>query len=364
MSFTVRSLDEISKTVRGAIRQYLPGTDASLRQNVLYVIGKMVALLAHEYELRLEWIWRQLFLSTASGEAMIRQHAAELGLFAKPASPASGVIEGVAAASTTYPAGVRFVSGGFTYVTVEAFTANAIGEFSVTVTAEQNGAAGNRDAGAILLIADASLWPTIDEEAVVNADGLGAGADAESAEALRRRALKVKASPPQGGALSDYENWALEVPGVAAVWAANFATGTGAIGAWILVEARENGIPIQADLDAVEAHIADKRIVRGSFAAAAPVAKPVDLTVSLTPDTVDHRAAVTAALAAFFDARLTASRVRPGLPADPFTLPRAWISEVISVTQGEASHTLTEPAVNPVFQPGELPVLGAITWAA
>ena len=53
MSLATRSLDEISRTVRGAFRQYLPGTDASLKNNVLTVIGKVVTLLAREYELRL-----------------------------------------------------------------------------------------------------------------------------------------------------------------------------------------------------------------------------------------------------------------------------------------------------------------------
>ncbi len=362
MSFTVRSLDEISKTVRGAVRQYLPGTDASLRQNVLYVIAKVQALLAHEYELRLEWIWRQLFLSTASSEAMIRQHAAEFGLYAKPPAPAAGRIEGSAQASTTYPAGVRFVSGGFTYVTTEPFTADAAGSYSVAVKAEKNGAAGNREAGAVLLIADASLWPTIEEEGAVDADGLGGGADAEAVEALRTRALKRKANPPQGGALSDYENWSLEVPGVVQAWAAVYSGGIGSVGAWCLFANRVNGIPTEADLAAINDHIADKRIVRGKFFAVAPRPVAVDITLSLYPDTVPQRQAVTDALVAMFDASQRDTRLRPGLPDDPFALPVAWISETISTTIGEERHTLTLPAGDLEFQPGELPVLGAISF--
>ena len=49
MSFVARSLDAISQGVRGAFRQYMPGTDASLKQNVTYVIAKVVTLLAREY---------------------------------------------------------------------------------------------------------------------------------------------------------------------------------------------------------------------------------------------------------------------------------------------------------------------------
>ena len=56
MPFSPRGLTTISQSVRGAFRQYLPGTDAAIRQNVNYVLGKVIALLAREYELRLEWL--------------------------------------------------------------------------------------------------------------------------------------------------------------------------------------------------------------------------------------------------------------------------------------------------------------------
>lgn len=363
MAYPIRSLDEISKSVRGALRQYLPGTDASLKQNVLTVIGKVVALLAHEYELRLEWIYRQIFLSTATSPSIIRTHAAEYGIFQKPASAASGLVVGEGAPHATYPAGVRYISGDVTYVTTESFTANAVGAFTVAVTSETAGVGTNRDAGAVLLLADAGLYPTLSEEVTVDDSGLGGGADIEDMEALRVRALKRKAAPAQGGALTDYERWALEVPGVANCWAAQFANGFGTIGTWILFEGRPNGIPTEADLAAVDAYIFDKRLVRARFFAMAPMPVPVDLEIRLVRDTAVNRTAVTERLAAFFDATARDSRLRPGLPDDPFSLPLAWISEVISTTEGETSHTLIEPTVDLQFQPGELPVLGTITWA-
>lgn len=363
MAFPIRSLDEISASVRGAMRQYLPGTDASLKQNVLRVIGKVVALLAHEYELRLQWIFRQLYLTTATSEAIIRLHAAEYRILRKPASAASGEITGTAQANATYPAGVRFISAGVTYLTSTAFTANAVGNFSASVQAETSGALTNRDASAELLLADPALYPTLPEKAIVATAGLGGGADIEAIEDLRARALKRKASPPQGGTLPDYENWALEVPGVVSAWAANFSGGFGAVGVWILFDGRLNGIPQPGDLAAVDAYIESLRLVRARYYTVAPRPKPVDHTIALSPDTAAMRAAVTDALTAFYDATRKETRLRPGLPDDPFTLPLAWLSEVISTVPGETSHILTAPAAGPVFQPGELPVLGAITWS-
>lgn len=362
MSVSARSLVEISKTVRGAFRQYLTGTDASLLQNVIYVIGKVITLLVESYEQRLVLIYKQLFLTTATWEAIIRLHCAEYGIFRKPASSASGLISGTGAPNETYPAGIRYVSGATTYVTTAPFTANAIGDFTATVRSEQTGAATNRNEDAILNLADPILHPDLSGEAAVGQGGIGGGADMEDMDSLKARGMQRKAAPPQGGALADYERWAREVPGVIAAWAANMANATGSIGVWVLFEGRVNGIPTQADAAAVDAYIVDKRIVRGQYYTLIATARPVDIRLSLSPDTLAQRAAVTDALTRFFDATRPDTRLRPGLPGNPFILPRAWVSEVISTTPGEHSHQLLGPAIDVGFQPGDLPVLGTIEF--
>lgn len=363
MGYPVRTLATISQSVRGAVRQYLPGTDASLKQNVLTVIGKVQSLLAFEYELRLQWLYNQLFLTSATSEAIVVLQAAEYGVLRKPAAAATGGIAGMAAPNIIYPSGVRFVSGAQTYVTSEPFVVDALGNYSARVRAEKPGEITNRDNGAVLTLVDPSLYPDIATTAIVDADGLGGGADIESVEDLRQRGLRRKRTPPQGGALPDYERFALDVPGVVCAWARKFANGSGTVGTWVLFKGRENGIPTPADLNAVQAHIDELRLVRVDFHAVAPRAMPVDLTIALSPDTAATRSAVTAALATFFDATSRLSRIRPSLPGDPFTLPIAWISEVISTTPGEASHTVIEPPGAVVFAPGDMPVLGTVEWA-
>lgn len=360
MPFSPRSLTTISQSVRGAFRQYLPGTDAAIRQNVNYVLGKVITLLAREYELRLEWLYKQLFLSTATDLEHIRIHTADYRIFQKPAAAATGAITGTGAAGATYSAGVRWYSGGVTYVSTAPFTANGTGAFTASVQAEQVGASTNRNAEALMTLADASLNPTLSAQALVGSAGLGGGADVEDGESLRQRGLARKAQPPQGGALPDYEQFARDVPGVVSAWAWQFTNGIGSIAVYFLFEGRTNLIPTPADVAAVQAAIDARRLIRVDDAVAiAPQPAMVDIGIAdLATDTPDLRAAIAANLAAMFRAR-----ARPGLDSDPFILPLAWISEAISTATGEERHRLVMPAGDLTFSGGAIPVLGVVVYA-
>lgn len=360
MPFSPRGLTTISQSVRGAFRQYLPGTDAAIRQNVNYVLGKVIALLAREYELRLEWLYKQLFLSTATDLEHIRIHTADYRIYQKPAAAASGAIIGAGAASTTYPAGVRWYSGGVTFVSTAPFTSDGAGAWTASVRAEQTGATTNRSADAVMTLADASLYPTLVSQALVSAAGLGGGADTEGKESLRQRGLDRKARPPQGGALPDYEQFARDVPGVLKAWAWQFTNGIGSIAVYFLFDGRPNSIPTSADVEAVQAAIDARRLIRVDDAVAiAPIASSVDITITdLSVDTAEVRAAIEGNLIELF-----AERARPGIASDPFVLPVAWISESISTATGEDRHTLTMPASDLTFTNGHIPVLGDVTYA-
>ncbi|BDA84961.1 tail protein [Aureimonas sp. SA4125] len=359
MAYQTRTLAEISTSIRGAFRQYLRGTDASIRQNVLYVIAKVLALLSREYELRFEWVYRQLFVATADDIGHIRMHAADYRIYQKAAAASVGAITGTGAAGGTYPAGIRFLSGGTSYLTSTGFVVDISGNYTASVLAEATGAVTNRDAGAVLILADPSLYPRLNDEALVAAGGLGGGADIEGIESLRARTLERKARPPQGGALPDYERFALEVPGVVAAWAYSFIGGIGTIAVYVLFAGRTNLIPTSGDVAAVQAAIDARRMIRAdgvTVIAPAPVAVPVTIS-GLAVDTPAVRAAIEAGLRATFLAR-----ARPGISADPFILSRSWISEAISTATGEERHTLVAPEADVSFTGGQIPVLGTVTY--
>ena len=57
MSFTVRTLDAISKAIRGDMRREMPGTDANVWPNNLSVFAKVFSAAIHEVDLRARYIY-------------------------------------------------------------------------------------------------------------------------------------------------------------------------------------------------------------------------------------------------------------------------------------------------------------------
>jgi uncharacterized phage protein gp47/JayE len=360
MAWQVRTLVEISQRVRGAFREWLPGTDTGLRNNFLTVVTKVMAAIGHEFELRMAWLTKQMFMRTATG-AWLEQHCSDIGIYRKQAAAAAGTIVGTGAASTTYPAGIRFVSGSTLYVSTAAATSDGAGAISIAVKADGKGAATNRDADATLSLADPALYPGLGSTWTVGSGGLGGGADKETDDSLRARGLQRKQNPPKGGALTDYERVARSVPGVAKAWAFRRPDAPGFISLLFLFDGRTNSIPLSADVEAVQAAIDAERLIRvDDNVATAPVALTVNVTINgLQTDSDTVRAAIETAIRAMF-----VGKCRPGITGDTFTVSKSWIAEAISGASGEDRHVLALPAADIVLTGGQFPVLGTVTYGA
>lgn len=357
MASTPRTLDAISGKIRGDLRRELPGTDATVWPNNLSIFSKVFALAVHEVDLRLAWAYRQIFASTADARHLER-HAYEYGLARKGASRATGAVTTTGAADTVYPAGIGYWSGGALYRSAGEALSGGDGSLTLNLVSEAAGAAMNRDAGAALALADPALHPTLDAEATVGAAGIGGGADIETDASLRARVLDRKRRPPQGGAVSDYEQMARAVPGVTKAWAWPFADGPGTVGVWFLFEGRDNGIPTEADVVVVRTRLEALRLIRAGLSVNAPIPEPVNVKIAgLSPDTQTVRANIEASLAA-----MLAERGRPGVASSPFTLSRSWIGEAASIAVGEGRHELVDPPADVTFTEGKMPVLGTVVY--
>ncbi|MBB3315109.1 putative phage protein gp47/JayE [Rhizobium sp. BK181] len=360
MAWQIRSLTDASARVRGAFRQYMPGTDSALANNFVTVTGKVLASMAHEFELRMAYLAKQLFASTATGAFLLR-HGSDIGIYRKAASPASGAVVGSGTPNVTYPAGIRLLSGNVTFVSTAPASASPLGELTLDVKSEVVGAATNRDADGILALADPVLWPDLPTEWLVSAAGIGGGADIEDFEVFRSRVLHRKQNPPGGGTLSDYENIALNVPGVVKAWAFRQPLAPGFISVFFLFAGRPNLIPTSGDVLVVQAAIDAQRLIRiDDSVAVAPTPEPLNLVIDgLANDSQTVRDGIAAAVST-----VLLDRGQPGIPGDTFTLSRSWIAEAISSVTGEDRHILAAPLDDVTYSNGHFPVLGTITYGA
>ncbi|HEY9105213.1 MAG TPA: baseplate J/gp47 family protein [Roseateles sp.] len=350
MPFARPSLADLKARAAADIEAGLPGADARLRRSNLAVIASMHAAGFHSLYGYLDWLALQLMVDTAE-TVFLDRYAGIWGVLRVPASFAAGPVAVTGTSGVTVPAGTQLQrSDGVGYTTTADITL-ASGAAELPVAALVAGAAGNADAGTrMAFVAPVS---GVNSSAVVAAAGLTQGADRESDEALRGRVLARIQQPPMGGAKSDYEAWALEVPGVTRAWVYPLENGPGTVVVRFVRDGDASLIPDSTEVAAVQAYIDDLRPVTANVTVEAPAAAPLDMTIQLTPSTAAVKAAVTAELQDVLQ--------REAMPGGTILL--SHLREAISVSAGEVNNVLTSPTTDVTHAAGEMPVLGTITWS-
>lgn len=348
MPFARPTLSELIARVRGDFQSRLPGADAGLRHTALDVLARTHAGASAGLYGYLDWLARQLMPDTAEAEHLARW-AGIWGIRRKAAVPAAATATLTGVNGATVPAGAELQRiDGRAYRTLAAVAISG-GSATVSIEAVETGPDGDLLAGSQLTLA----VPVTGVNAEVTVAALTAPGTAEEDDAaLLDRLLARIRKPPQGGARHDYVAWALAQPGVTRAWCWPGWMGAGTVGVSFVMDDRENILPLQADLDAVEAALDDLRPVTAELFVFAPVANPVDLVVRITPDTAEVRAAILAELADFF--------AREGEPGG--TIYRSRISEAISLAQGEFTHWLELPDRDLTMQPGRIATLGHVSF--
>ncbi|SLN77626.1 baseplate J/gp47 family protein [Oceanibacterium hippocampi] len=355
MPFERPSLTGIHEAIVADIASRLPGADPLPRRSELGVLATALAGATHETYGFLAFLARQITPDTADGDYLARW-AAVWGIARAPAAFAGGAAALAGIPGTVVPEATEFQSAaGLIYRTEAEVILDAGGIAAAAIVAALAGQAGNLAAGAALDLV--SGVDGLASEALVAAGGLTGGADAEADAVLLGRVLDRIQAPPHGGAEHDYRAWALDAGahGVAVdrVFVAAREQGTGTVTVRFTVAAEVGGpIPDAGQVAAVAAHIEASRPVGNEVFTLAPIAQPLDFQIRITPDTAAVRAAVTAELADLID-RLAA----PGA-----TLPVSKIREAVSIAAGEDDNEVVAPAADVAHGPGDLAVMGAITW--
>ncbi|MGX9966061.1 baseplate J/gp47 family protein [Roseomonas sp. F4] len=349
-TFPRPTLSALRQQGRAEIAALLAGFDPTLPRSILGVLSDAQAALLHQQYGYLDFIAGQTIPDTAEAEYLDRW-CRIVGLVRKPASFAGGNVT-LSGSAGTVPAGTRLLrSDGVAYLT-QADATLVASAATVAVLAEADGIAGNVGAGAELALGLAI--PGIIGVAVVAAGGLAGGAAEEADAELRERLRARLATPPQGGAASDYVAWALTVSGVTRAWAYPLNRGAGTVDIAFVMDGRTDIIPLSGDVAAVQSVIDVLRPVTADALVFAPVAAPLAITITgLSPDTAAVRAAIVAQLAAQI-----ARDAEPG-----GTIRKSRLVEAVSRAAGEAFHTMTVPSGDVTHAAGVIAIPGTVTFA-
>ncbi len=337
-----RALADIDARVSGA--------SARLFASNLNVLGITHAGAVDGLYRYLTWIKNQMFVKTCDEEQLLIR-AGELRVYRKDAAPATGDVVFPASAGSVIPVGVDLIRADGVRYRVTAEAAVDDGVVTVPVRAVTPGAAGNMAAGSTITL----LTPVagVQSGGTVAMAGISGGSEMESVEGLRDRVLRRMSLAPQGGAKADYETWALEVAGVTRVWVSSHEMGVGTVTVRFVRDDDASIIPDEGEIQAVQAYLEERRpvTVKGLYVVA-PIPKPCNFSMELTPGTSVVRANVEAALRDLIR--------REAVPGGVLLITH--IAEAISTAVGEHDHVLVAPAGNVLHEPGELAVMGEITW--
>jgi uncharacterized phage protein gp47/JayE len=219
----------------------------------------------------------------------------------------------------------------------------------LALEAEDVGALGNVEAGTLTAVTPVL---GVNSSAVIGADGLVGGAEQESLEALRGRVQAAFKNPSKVGNGDDFVEWALEVPGVTRAWALPRWMGPGTFGLVFVRDGDLDIIPTPAQVAEVQAYLDKKRPVTAEVYALAPVARLINFSIRLVPDSTALRAAVTQALRGLI--------VDEGGSNQALRITH--VRAVISNTPGETDHVLSVPAGDVPMAANEVAVPGVMTW--
>ena len=229
----------------------------------------------------LEWLKRQMFASSASGE-YLDYIARERGIERRQATKAKGVltfsVEEASSDPILIPRGTVVVTPGSNplrfYTTEDAVLPLMTMSVSVNAEAEVAGFAGN-------ILAGINFLPVSVPAEIVqirNNSRFVGGADTETDSSLRERIKDTYYCVPNGMNKAYYQQLAKKVEGVKKVGVVSFARGAGTIN--VYVSGNEDDIS-QAVVDEVAQVIQSKREINLDVQVFAAVKSPYNLNVTV-----------------------------------------------------------------------------------
>ncbi len=349
MPFKRPSLSELINRIRDGIFSRL--TFEQLRRSDAEVYAKEIAGASHELHGHLQFIAQNVLYDTSTSEYLDRWASIWLKQPRLAATAATGNVTVTGTNGVTIPAGTVLVSADGIEYSTNADATIAGGSALLNVTALTTGANTNLSAGSQLSLTTPITG--VGSTATVDSNGISGGTDHEDDAKLRARLLARIQQPPHGGAAHDYVNWALEVPGVTRAWVYPMELGLGTVTVRFVRDDDASLIPNAGEVAAVYDYIEARRPVAAQLTVIAPVAVPLNLTITATPNTAEVRAAIETELR-----DLIRRESEPG-----GTILLSHIREAISIAAWETNYVMTSPSADVTNTTGNMTTFGTITWA-
>lgn len=345
MPFETPSLPALISTEQAA----LAGTSALLRSDA-EVLARVLAAASYGRYGHQSYIADQILPDTADEDTLRRMATARLKRDRLPAVAAAGTAAFTGGSGAVIDVDVLLQRDDGVQFRVATAATLVAGSASIALEAVTPGQLGNTEAGAVLRLVSPVLG--VNDAATVEAPGLQGGTEQESIEALRARVIRSYRVVPHGGSSSDYETWALEVPGVTRVWVVRHWLGPGTVGVFFVRDNDVDPIPTAEACAVVQAYIEQERPVTAEVYVLPPVEKPVQYQIKVTPDSSAVRRAVEAELIDLHNREST-------LGAE---LLLTHIREAISSATGERDHALLSPTANVTAAANQLLTYGGVLW--
>jgi uncharacterized phage protein gp47/JayE len=243
----------------------------------------------------------QLFYDSAEREYLIKL-AYRRGINVKSATFSSGRLNVFGEEGTEITESFIFRdSAGIEYSPSESYIIPEEGEVIIDISSNVEGTVGNtRDSVLTLdLNSIGDLDPdNIDVSAPIHS-GLNNGADEESTSSIRNRIAISYSVPPAGGRDSDYELWALEIPGIDFAWTKPTFAGAGTVG--VVVSDINKLTPTLFALQSAQNNIQNKKPSGVSVVVSSVLRRRLDIVIAISPNTLELRQNVRGNLDSLFD---------------------------------------------------------------
>lgn len=327
--------------------------DARSPYSTLAIHARVLGMTAFDIKMLIAVIAREMFVDTASVDGL-PSHAVTWTSPRIAATAFAGTATFTGQPGRTIPSGVILSApGGGTLTTTAPATFPGGGTVSAPIAAAVAGAAGTVPTGTVLTVVNPLDSLTV-QTAVVDAGG-APGEDAEDPETWRARIIARIRQRGAGGSAGDFIRWTQEVYPTALVYAWRVDTGIVRV-TFAMPTGSTWRAPTDGEVAAVYAYLNDasarKPLGCPEVVVIAATIQSVNVSISLTPDTADTRAAATAALTSFFLAAATIGG----------TIFLSNLDAALSNSSGETSHERSAPSADVTAATTTLSVLGTVTF--